>query len=210
MRQHGDIADANPSIQACLQMPICSPSMPQHAPTCPNSLSTSPQITRPSTSPIRRASSASDQLPDGGVAVALRRMQLRSRHLIRMQMRPSVLQHVDMVDQPRRCRQVEGRMPAAVTKVDGCALSEKVAQDLNVRSARREVLCKRPVSAYLHARTPSCIIGETLIRSLSSVGVPKIRASMVLPPSLGCWTVFGRVSTCADGLSSLSVHLYQR
>lgn len=85
-------------------------------------------------------SSLANRLGPDGLAVALHR-----RHLIRVQMRASSLQHRHVLRQPRSRRQIQWSVAATIAEVDRRALPKQIAKDLDVRSGCREVL--QPVLA---------------------------------------------------------------
>jgi hypothetical protein len=84
--------------------------------------------------------SANHELPGLSVAVALRCMQLGRTQLLRVQVCAGIQQRLNVLLQPGRRRQEERRVAASVAQMHRGALREKVAQYLDLRARRREVL----------------------------------------------------------------------
>ena len=110
-----------------------------------------PPISRPSERPplARNTLRCTGKLPYRRVAIRLS-VQPRRRDLVRMQMRAGLSQHFHMIPQPRSCGQEEGSVAAAIAKMDRRALGQKISQDFNVRSGRREVLRAREEEPSQH------------------------------------------------------------
>lgn len=84
--------------------------------------------------------SPNDELPDLGVAVALRCMQLCCAELFGVEMSAGIDECLYVISQPCRRSHEKRGVAGAVAQMNRGSLGKKVAKDLDIVARRREML----------------------------------------------------------------------